>query len=348
MFDSSGDELFGLSGDWILRSWAWRPMPDTIVTPTGSNTVRRLRFSRSGKLLASGAYDGKVIVWDAKSHERKVEINAHPSRRSRFGSLEFFDNERQLLTSGPDESKVKFWDISTGKMVDALTTTADTARFVLAADGTTLFVGVRGTIDKWDLVTKKRSSRVSPDGNDNAFIYNLAYSDSQDRLFSIYMPDNLSNSEYKYRRCEIWNGTRMEIEDFIKHDHEIGLRDIDVSPSGDLVGLCARDGAATVWDWKRGKLLHKLSVKHGAAHSNIVSAVRFSPRFVRRDRVARQSVDILESRDRGGNRPHQGRRKRSDFVRRVRVAEGMCIFARRQDISGHGCLRHLVGKHCLL
>jgi WD40 repeat protein len=278
MFHSSGDELFGLSGDWILRSWAWRPMPDTTVTPTGSNTVRRLRFSRSGKLLASGAYDGKVIVWDAQSHTPKIEFTAHNSRNLRFGSLEFYDNERQLLTSGPDESKVKFWDLTTGKMADSLSTASDTSRFVLAADGSTLFVGVRGTIDKWDLANKKRTTSVSPDGNENAYIYNIAYSDSQDRLFTVYTPESLASAEYKHRRCEVWDGSKMELVKFIMHDHEIGLRDVDLSPAGDLVGLCARDGAATIWDWKTGKRVHKLAVKSGAAHSNIVSAIRFSPR----------------------------------------------------------------------
>ena len=70
--------------------------------------------------MASGSYDGTVIVWNTESHEPISRIEAHPHELNRFGSLAFTPDERLLLSAGPDGREIKLWSWERMEIVDSL------------------------------------------------------------------------------------------------------------------------------------------------------------------------------------------------------------------------------------
>ena len=76
-FDSTGEELFGLSGDWVLRAWSWRPMPD-IEQPPLATTRCGDSASAAQARFCQGSDDGTIIVFDTATRQPKFKWKAHP------------------------------------------------------------------------------------------------------------------------------------------------------------------------------------------------------------------------------------------------------------------------------
>jgi alpha-tubulin suppressor-like RCC1 family protein len=94
--------------EWILELGAFSRHADA---------VESLAFSPDGKLLASGAYDGTVILWDVENGTQLFTIQAH----TYWGvhQLVFSPDGATLASSGSDET-VKFWSVPDGREIRRL------------------------------------------------------------------------------------------------------------------------------------------------------------------------------------------------------------------------------------
>jgi len=100
-----------------LRGWEWHYLkrsPFTgVLKLSHDDIVHRVAWSPDGRLLASGSRKGWVKVWDARTGEMRLHLQA---QKGFVRNLVFSPDGRLLATGGEDEW-VKVWDVATGKMV---------------------------------------------------------------------------------------------------------------------------------------------------------------------------------------------------------------------------------------
>lgn len=78
--------------------------------------VHVVRYSPDGERFASGAADGRVILYDGKTGERVSELGSPAAHSGSIYSLCWDSTSRYILTASGDKS-AKIWDVTTGTAV---------------------------------------------------------------------------------------------------------------------------------------------------------------------------------------------------------------------------------------
>jgi WD40 repeat protein/DNA-binding SARP family transcriptional activator len=103
--------------------------------PSRRVTIHKLAFSSDGKRIASGYFDGKVIVWDVATGRRIRTLSA---QNGVIEGLAFSPDGTTLATAGED-AVVTIWDLRTGRNVQTLGgSTSALADVAFSPDGTHL------------------------------------------------------------------------------------------------------------------------------------------------------------------------------------------------------------------
>ena len=118
-----------------------------IATLEHTAEVRSVSFSPDGSLLAAGASNGVIFVWDIDTGEMVEALTGHGG----IISLSF-SPDGSLLAAGSFDSRVFVWDVETGENVETLAGHTDGARSVLfSPDGSLLTAGTGdGVVFVWD------------------------------------------------------------------------------------------------------------------------------------------------------------------------------------------------------
>ncbi|XP_013399148.1 WD repeat, SAM and U-box domain-containing protein 1 [Lingula anatina] len=111
----SGKTLATCSGDKTVRLWSTEDFTEYPCSPLCGHGyyVHCCVFSPFGTMLASCSTDGKVILWDSKTGEKKGTFE-HPSK-SGIRVCRFSPNSSWLVTGSDDETLV-IWDMKTKKL----------------------------------------------------------------------------------------------------------------------------------------------------------------------------------------------------------------------------------------
>lgn len=108
-----------LATQLLLAAYRLAPTPDardgllsTVNTPLTGHTdiVTAVSYSRDGRLLAVGAADGTVRLWNMTDPRRPAGFRAF-DRSDRLASVSFSPDGRTLATGGYDH-KARLWDVS--------------------------------------------------------------------------------------------------------------------------------------------------------------------------------------------------------------------------------------------
>ena len=83
------------------------------VLSTQSNTFTSVSYSPDGLLIAGAIVDGGVIVWEAKTGNERIQIDAHKD----WIHCICFSPDSSLLATASEDGSVRLWEISSGKPI---------------------------------------------------------------------------------------------------------------------------------------------------------------------------------------------------------------------------------------
>jgi WD40 repeat protein len=214
--------------------------------------VHSVAFSPDGKALASGSWDGTVILWEVSSgkriatfHGRSVVVESITVPIP-IDSVAFTPDGKTLAATGASGT-VDLWDVATRKKTHALQSSDDARLYTVAISPNGKMLASGGSEDKfevWDLATHKVIGKFE----NCPLVSQLAFS-----------PDSKSLA---------WGGSRgvIEIWDIATRKMVVRIADASMdnyisalafSPDGKVLASSApsRDDAIMLWDVKTGKNL---------------------------------------------------------------------------------------------
>ena len=126
-----------------------------VVFEHGSQVISVV-LSRDGTILASGAWDGTVKLWDVGTHTNIATFEEHTDS---VWSVSLSPNG-MLLASGSADGTVKLWEVDTHTNITTLEGHANTVTSVaFSPDGTTVASGaLDGTVKLWDVDTHQNTA----------------------------------------------------------------------------------------------------------------------------------------------------------------------------------------------
>ena len=156
---SPDGEVFASGGEtitlWSTRSW------NRIGTLKGhSMRINALAFSSSGKELASGSTDRKVVIWDVPSCKMTQVLDG----RSRSVQCLAFSGNDETLVSGGNFPSILFWNVKNGVVTKSVATLQRSATLAmkLNQDESLMASGYQnGSLDVWDFPSGERRMSFS-------------------------------------------------------------------------------------------------------------------------------------------------------------------------------------------
>jgi len=276
--------------------------------PWNQRGVTCAAFSPDGSLVAIGAGDGIVRVWDVMKRELLRNLEGTPGPAA---ALSFTDTE--LLIIGMS-GVVTSWEPFTWELTKSLTISGDMRFHTLAADDVLVLHPPTGPIEVWDLKEGKILSTLGEGrylGRFTAAVFSpggklLAVATaageirfwragSWDETFVLrghrgaidslaFSPDGrMFLSGGNDSRVRVWNigaeGGEQELE-FVAHTKPIS--DVDFAPDGKIFLTASVDETVRLWETGTGKLVRTLwkPVKLEAIQPLVrdaIYAARFSP-----------------------------------------------------------------------
>lgn len=229
-------------------------------------------FSPDERLLASGAGDGGVIVWNLEEGKAEVRLSGHHSRITDLA----WSPDGEMLASSSVDGTVYLWNAAIGMGQHALSGHSGMAVNEIAwgADGNTLYTaGEDQTIGVWAAILGKRQRTLT--GHVQA-VRTLAYDDRHQRLVSGSALGTL----------RVWNadGTSATLR-----GHTDPVRTVIFYPDGDRILSGSNAGDLYVTDPTGDLSCTELPRLHG---EHDIESVAFSPsgrRFV----TASKDKDII-------------------------------------------------------
>lgn len=126
-----------------------------------SKYVQSVRYSRNGKLFATGGFDGKIFIYNADTYELIGECGS-PAHKGGVYGVSWSPDGSQLLSSSGDKS-CKIWDVESLKAVTQFvmgTDVLDQQVSCLWQDEHLLSVGLSGFISYLDKNNPAKPLRV--------------------------------------------------------------------------------------------------------------------------------------------------------------------------------------------
>lgn len=288
-------------------------VPKKLVHTWKSHTkpITSLRFfPGSGHLLLSSAADGKAKIWDVY-HSREL-LRTFSGHSKAITDTDFHPSGKTFLTGSYDR-QIKLWDTEYGKCLGRFSTgkTPHVVRFNPSPEHSHEFLA--GMSDKKIIQFDTRSGEVVQEYDHHlAAVNTITFVDENRRFIStsddkslraweygIPVPIKFIAEPYMYaltRATPHPNGKYVAFQsgdnqivvygatDKFRQNRKKSFRghnnagygiDIKISPDGQFIASGDSGGYACFWDWKTGKMYHKILA--GGREGGAVTCVDWHP-----------------------------------------------------------------------
>jgi eukaryotic-like serine/threonine-protein kinase len=142
-----------------------------------------LEFSRDGKLLASGGYDRKAMVWSTETWKSTQTLQ---TSKNAFVHSTAFSPDGKTLAVGDDRGQIHWWDIATGDLLETVSAHGTTvAALVFSPDGRTLASGGEDqAVRLWNVPTRRQLVQLDSGGVELGFVRTLDFSPDSKQLLA--------------------------------------------------------------------------------------------------------------------------------------------------------------------
>ena len=148
-FSSNGQSLAAGSGQGVIRVWdQLRQVTERIYETPDSSGISSLSFSLDGSTIASGLYDGRILLWNVPS--RKV-IGTLAGHSGQILSLGYLPDGNHVISASADNSVV-VWDTGTRQRALTVMGFTDPVNAVaFSSDGKMLAAGAPQLVTIWGI-----------------------------------------------------------------------------------------------------------------------------------------------------------------------------------------------------
>lgn len=256
---AAGPILAGVGSDQTIYLWDASSGAVVDVLRGHAQTVQSLAFSPDGALLASGTYDGTILVWEVGAAGR-ARLLATLRTHSHIVRVLAFHPDSHLLASGSADRTIRLWDVHEGKVLQTLSGhTGEVTKLAFHPDGKTLISSSADRVLKlWDVQTGRALDSYS--GYIDV-VHAVRFRPGGHQLASAGA-DGL---------VRLWPGRPDAVERSLQAHVGPALA-LAYSPDGRLLASGGLDAVIQMWDADTGQLMYTL---HG--HTGAVKSLTFSP-----------------------------------------------------------------------
>ena len=223
-----------------------------------AGTLVSLAVSPDGSMIATGGFDGEIVLWDAKTLQTRATMQQGKSKVNVVQYLSFSPDGRTLASVSGE--RIVLWDVLSGQERRMLPLPGGRGQVAWRPDGTMLFSGSLNEpfIFLWDAATGIRRSPIRVDDRN---LTNLAVSPDGKTMASV---------EFGKNGITLWDVATGK-EQKILQGHQGSIKAIGFSPDGTLLASGGQDAIIIIWEVTTGT--QRMTLK---GHTERVDCVAFS------------------------------------------------------------------------